>query len=929
MTLRKDPILWLALVALCVGIAAAVASGALLLEVVFRSLCSAAGLAGSVLIWRNRRGLPDKERGALRLLSLSTAAWAIGIGVHLVDLGAGNLARTYPPADVFFVFAAVVGVVGMARLPTGPAEPGARKVMLIDQAIAALSSGGVFWHLVLTPNIGGWAEWSGPRLALTLLYPMLEFVILQMAIDLLVRGPSRKELDVGYRWAAVGIVSLLAGSVFVEFGYWREHGLERHLLHFTNLGFGLAMLLAGNALGRNRSALGKAPSAGWLALRESLVPLAWVALPSFAYAWILLLGGGEASWDLLAVLCVLVVLVVARQRIAEKRLVSNLRSALLASLLPVTLGFQLVAMVVVCLILSVAFQKAASRSALMETMRMAQSPASLWSERTGGGPRLEREARWILVDDAVPALPESFGFLIDREMGRIRSEETGTAIGLPGDALLPDLVTWARLPGGSRRTLVVVSPMKNHLAEAQFAGAGIIALFLLGAIATAWMIFLKARSLARPLEKLTTVASEVENGDLSVRTGVSGTDEMGRLGRAMDSMLDRLGQTLREQREMAEQAKEASLAKSRFLANMSHEIRTPLNGVLGMADLLSTSQLDFQEKELVAHLKTSAESLRNLVGDILDLSKIEAERVTLEFAPFSPRDLLDEVVALFEPLARAKGLVLSCRWTSPPPPGMMGDSARVRQILSNIVSNALKFTSRGEVALRAGRSESPSPTLVVEVEDTGTGVAPESRDRIWQVFSQADESTTRRFGGTGLGLSISRSLARLMGGDLFLARSEPGEGSVFVFRTPLFETDEPGSSVADSSHGQTGDRPIGLRVLVAEDNLVNQKVTVGFLRKLGCKTILVEDGEAAVEVAMRERPDMVLMDVHMPRMDGLEASKALRNAGYQGRIWALTASALGEERERCLDAGMDGFLAKPIGLADLRSMLLKVFATPD
>lgn len=331
----------------------------------------------------------------------------------------------------------------------------------------------------------------------------------------------------------------------------------------------------------------------------------------------------------------------------------------------------------------------------------------------------------------------------------------------------------------------------------------------------------------------------------------------------------------------------------------------------------------------MAHLKTSAESLRNLVGDILDLSKIEAERVTLEFAPFSPRDLLDEVVALFEPLARAKGLVLSCRWTSPPPPGMMGDSARVRQILSNIVSNALKFTSRGEVALRAGRSDSPSPTLVVEVEDTGTGVAPESRDRIWQVFSQADESTTRRFGGTGLGLSISRSLARLMGGDLFLARSEPGEGSVFVFRTPLFETDEPGSSVADSSHGQTGDRPIGLRVLVAEDNLVNQKVTVGFLRKLGCKTILVEDGEAAVEVAMRERPDMVLMDVHMPRMDGLEASKALRNAGYQGRIWALTASALGEERERCLDAGMDGFLAKPIGLADLRSMLLKVFATPD
>ena len=910
------------------GLAAVVLDGAAL-EAVLRAACLVVGGLGCVLLFRSRPEEAGGERKGWTLLAGSMGFWCAGIFAYFLFPRSFFSGDGVHPPDWFFIAGLALALLGMPHLPSKSIAGGAGKILLLDQLIAALAVGGVYWHLALVPNFSALSSHPIQAVVLQLGYALVEFVMIQMAIELLIRGPSRPESASAYKWVASAFMLLLGGDVLMEFDRIGAGRSGRIVLHLTNLGFALCVLKCAQALGQRRGGNEPALPPSWGALWGALMPLAWITLPGLAFSVLFLLGGASTAWGVFLILPVVVVLVVIRQRYASWRSGSSLRSALLTAILPGMLGFQLLALLFASWILGYSAEAAARTVALSQVRRLSEMVPVPSPEYVEGHSLLPPGSRFIVAareraDSGNCPECRKFGWIPPDEFW-IRPDGSGH-LARPGE-LFPEIVTWVELAGDPRRALVVSTPLSSGLATAQMAGFAVILLFVLAGGLGTLIVFHRAGRLVEPIERLTQVAAAVQSGDLSVRTGVVGVDEVGRLGAAMDSMVDRLGQMLSEQKALAEKAREANLAKSRFLANMSHEIRTPLNGVVGMADLLDPGGLDSRDRELVVQLKASAENLRRLVGDILDLSKIEAERVAIEFAPFSPSAVVDEVVALFGPVASAKGVGLSARWLSPRPAAILGDAARFRQILSNLVSNALKFTERGEIAIRVKGSFASPPSLIVEVADTGTGIAAESHDRIWQTFAQADESTTRKFGGTGLGLTISRSLARLMGGDLFLARSAPGEGSLFVLSIPLHETDE--LAAGDSAHDVPDGVPTGLRVLVAEDNRVNQRVIIGFLRKLGCETTLVEDGQAAVEAVLRESPDFVLMDVHMPRMDGIEAVKSLRDAGYAGRIWALTASALGEERDRCIEAGMDGFLAKPIGLSDLKAALGRAFQKLD
>jgi PAS domain S-box-containing protein len=362
-------------------------------------------------------------------------------------------------------------------------------------------------------------------------------------------------------------------------------------------------------------------------------------------------------------------------------------------------------------------------------------------------------------------------------------------------------------------------------------------------------------------------------------------------------------------------AEAASRAKSSFLANTSHEIRTPLNGLLGMARLaLQPGVDDTRRQQYLSHILDSAQNLAGIISDILDLSKVEAGRVDLERLPFGLHDMLGSLHQTYQSLAEAKGLVLRLALDDALPHHVSGDPLRVRQVLGNFISNALKFTERGEVTIEARCSAAGRIRLAVS--DTGPGIPADVQARLFEPFSQADESTTRRYGGTGLGLSICRELARLMGGAVGL-HSVPGEGSTFWAELPL-----PEAEVAPSPGGTATAAPEplhGVRVLVAEDNPVNMLITVALLEQWGVEVTQAADGRAAVaavhEAARGGHPfDVVLMDMHMPQMSGDAAARALREHFDAERlpIIALTAAALVSERDEALRAGMDDFLTKPV-----------------
>ncbi len=360
-------------------------------------------------------------------------------------------------------------------------------------------------------------------------------------------------------------------------------------------------------------------------------------------------------------------------------------------------------------------------------------------------------------------------------------------------------------------------------------------------------------------------------------------------------------------------AEAASRAKSRFLAAMSHEIRTPLNGVLGMNSLLQRTPLTDEQRGYVDTIRRSGKTLLALIDDILDLSRIEAGRLELGCAAFEPRRLVADVVASITTAASQKGLRLESRCTADLPPALRGDESRLRQVLLNLAANAVKFTEHGSVCIEAGHRALTDGRveLILTVRDTGIGIAADHLPRLFQRFSQADDGISRRYGGSGLGLAISQELVELMGGRIEVD-SEPGRGSVFRASMPL-----PRGEVAEAERAETGfgglDAPAsGLRVLVAEDNEVNQILARELLAHLGHASVVVGDGREAVSAAAAGGFDLILMDIQMPHLDGLSAVRLIREQGLRIPIIALTAHAMIEERSAYLAAGMDDHVTKPI-----------------
>jgi signal transduction histidine kinase/ActR/RegA family two-component response regulator len=407
---------------------------------------------------------------------------------------------------------------------------------------------------------------------------------------------------------------------------------------------------------------------------------------------------------------------------------------------------------------------------------------------------------------------------------------------------------------------------------------------------------------------------------------------------ALTEAMRELENSNRELQASNEAAQAASRAKSAFLATMSHELRTPMNGVVGMTELLLNGRLaPAAQRRSVEVIRRSALSLLQILNDILDFSKIEAGQLEMESVPFDLRKAADQALSVLQPQVESKGLALRTEWPEDLPTAAIGDPTRFAQVLTNLVGNAVKFTSRGHVTLRARLLEAQGTTLRLrfEVEDTGVGIPAEVLPRLFQSFTQSDSSITRKYGGTGLGLAIVRRLCALMGGECGV-RSEPGQGSTFWFTLALQRDPQGGRAAPASATGlfpvlrprseaarEGDDLP---HVLLVEDNAVNQEVTLGMLELIGARATVADDGRRAVELLTRPHAfDLVLMDCQMPEMDGLEATRRTRAhelpLGLHVPIVALTANAMLGDRERCLEAGMDDFLSKPFRLRELASAL--------
>lgn len=372
-------------------------------------------------------------------------------------------------------------------------------------------------------------------------------------------------------------------------------------------------------------------------------------------------------------------------------------------------------------------------------------------------------------------------------------------------------------------------------------------------------------------------------------------------------------------------AEDAGRAKAQFLATMSHEIRTPMNGIIGMADLLSETKLTRSNRQFVETIRTSAEALLTIINDILDFSKLDAGKLAVHKAEFNLSNCIEGAVTLLRPQATDKRLYVDVVCTQPLPQTVFGDDGRLRQILINIVGNAIKFTATGgvTVSVECG-SFDETYKLRIDVRDTGIGIASDRLEHVFDQFAQADTATTRQFGGTGLGLSISQLIAQEMGGGISVT-SAPGEGSCFTIEIEL-ET-MPKSHVAKDNTAETPTLDVleNRVVLVAEDNRTNRLLVRNFLKDVPLTLLFAKNGEQAVNMTRAHEPDIVLMDMSMPIMDGLEATQAIRaEAMEQPHIIALTANVFASDKAACLNAGMDGFLAKPLRKLQLLETLARV-----
>jgi CheY-like chemotaxis protein/nitrogen-specific signal transduction histidine kinase len=393
-----------------------------------------------------------------------------------------------------------------------------------------------------------------------------------------------------------------------------------------------------------------------------------------------------------------------------------------------------------------------------------------------------------------------------------------------------------------------------------------------------------------------------------------------------------LEETGRLAREMADRAEALSAAKSDFLANMTHEVRTPLNGILGMTGLALETQLQSDQREYLELVKSSAEALLSLVNDVLDFSKYEVGKLGLDCVEFPLRELVRDVLRPLALRASASGLAFESTIDNRVPERLFGDPLRISQVLRNLAGNAIKFTNSGQVSVnvRVDSIERSKVTLQFSVVDTGIGIPPEKHRMIFEPFTQADGSTTRKYGGTGLGLSICSGLVELMSGRIWV-ESEPGQGSAFHFTVPLelAQANQPASPSA--IEGFKPDRvKRKLRILVAEDNSVNQRLAARLLEREGHSVTIAGSGQEALESFERHQRelsqfDLIFMDVQMPDMDGLQATARIRDnergSGHRVPIVAMTAQAAESDRLRCLESGMDAYITKPVHVPDLMRMI--------
>jgi signal transduction histidine kinase len=502
---------------------------------------------------------------------------------------------------------------------------------------------------------------------------------------------------------------------------------------------------------------------------------------------------------------------------------------------------------------------------------------------------------------------------VQRARGPGQGDETTvrTPVTLAGQAV-GSLITTVEAP-----RLSALLPRYLALTFALFFGAAGIAMFVANAL---------ARRVIRPVSRLSQAMGEVaESGRFTPVVEDADDDLFRSLAESFNRLLAKLDandrelrQTMAELVEARDMANTANILKSQFLANMSHEIRTPLNGVLAMADVMARGDLDDRQRERLGIIRESGELLLSVINDVLDLSKIEAGRLELAEHAFSLDEVAEGAVSAFSVLASQKSLRFGMTVDAEVAGWWLGDSDRIRQVLSNLLSNAVKFTVEGAVAARF--SASPTGGLRLTVSDTGIGIAGDKLPTLFEKFIQADNSTTRRFGGTGLGLAICRELAQLMGGSIS-ARSIEGEGSTFTVDLPLQRAAAPAEELTpDSALEALEERK--LRILAAEDNATNQKVLQAVLEPLDVHLHIVPDGKQAVEAWRRGGFDLILMDVQMPVMDGVEAARTIRaveaaEGGPRIPILALTANALVHQVESYLAAGMDGHVAKPIELTRL------------
>jgi signal transduction histidine kinase/CheY-like chemotaxis protein/HPt (histidine-containing phosphotransfer) domain-containing protein len=440
------------------------------------------------------------------------------------------------------------------------------------------------------------------------------------------------------------------------------------------------------------------------------------------------------------------------------------------------------------------------------------------------------------------------------------------------------------------------------------------------------------------LQSLLKVIDGMAQGDFSVKVKDVQGGVYNRVFEQFDDMRQSVAMVFNELESSVERAEASTIAKSEFLANMSHELRTPMNGVIGMSDFLLDTDLNDEQLNYARRIHISANNLLVILNDILDFSKIEADALDLENIPYQLEQALQEAVMMLEPLAKEKGIYLKLRIGDQVPEFLVGDPVRVRQIITNLVGNAVKFTPDGGVSIyvEVDSKLGNQDVLRIDVVDTGVGIDEEKLGEIFKKFTQADASMARKFGGTGLGLAITQKLVEMMGGDIWV-KSEIGQGSTFSFALPCrVPSDEDIQQVlkdmAEADEHYTNLANVGrvprsqVSLLLVEDDPMNQEVALRFLNKLGVLYVdIATDGQEAVGMYDPEIYNMVLMDCQMPNMDGFEATQHIRQreeeTGGHVPIIATTANAMVGDREKCLRSGMDGYISKPLKPAQLREVL--------